>query len=271
MVEITAGQLAAAAQSLMHAGQWARASDLLGAATAADAGERAVLAVTSAEVCVDRDFWCLTATGDAALSRTAEAVAEVATGDDALSWDLDLQYLRHDYFGQLQTADGPRFGPEGRDPAVIEDLAARARRLRDLAPDGGRKATATFYAGLVEDNLRGDGVAGESLFAEALIAAEEADEELAASEALRHLGYWTGQHGDLGLARQQWERSTRLRQRAGAVPYVLAQFLLLAGLARDSGDVAKARTLASEVRSWALALGISPLATQAENLAGADG
>lgn len=52
---------------------------------------------------------------------------------------------------------------------------------------------------------------------------------------------------------------------------MLAQFLLLAGLARDSGDVAKARTLASEVRSWALALGISLLATQAENLAWARG
>jgi hypothetical protein len=266
MVEITAGRLAAAAQSLMHAGQWAQASDLLDHTAPADASERAVLAVTSAEVCVDHDFWCLTTTADAALSRAAEAVAEVATGEGTLSWDLDLQYLRHDYFSELLSPDGPRFGPEGRDPGVTEDLAARARRLRDRTPDGGRAGTATFYAGLVEDNLRGDGVAGEALFAEALAAAEEAGADLTVSEALRHLGYLTSQHGDLELAREQWDRSTRLRQRAGAVPYVLAQFLVLAGLARDTGDPARARTLASEVRSWALALGIGPLAAHAQDL-----
>jgi GNAT superfamily N-acetyltransferase len=267
MVEITSGRLAAAAQSLMHAGQWARASELLDAAAPADASERAVLAVAAAEVCVDRDFWCLTASADAALSRASEAVAEAATGEDTLSWDLDLQCLRHDYFAELLSPDGPQFGPEGRAPAVIEDLAARAWRLRDLAPDGGRTATATFYAGLVEDNLRGDGVAGEALFAEALTAAEEAGAELTVSEALRHLGYWASQHGDLELAREQWERSTRLRQRAGAVPYVLSQYLLLAEAARDAGDVARARTLASEVHPWALALGVGLLAAQAEDLA----
>jgi hypothetical protein len=235
MVEIMAGRVAAAAQSLMHAGQWAQASGLLDAAAPADA----------------------------ALSRAAEAVAEVAASDGTVAWDLDLQRLRHDYFAQLLTPDGPRFGPEGRDPAVIEDLATRAQRLRDLAPDGGRTATAIFCAGLVEDNLRGDGVAGGALFAEALTAAEEAGAELAVSEALRHLGHLASQHGDLELAREQWERSTRLRQRAGAVPYVLSQYLLLAEAARDAGDVARARTLTSEVRSWALALGIGLLAAQA--------
>ena len=265
MVEITADRLAAAARSLMHAGQWVRASDLLDSAVPADAAERAVLAVASAEVCVESDFWCGTDSAKAALSRAAEAVAGVDPGDGTLAWDLDLQLLRHDYFAELLTPDGPRFGPDGRDPVLIEDRAARARRLSDLAPDQGRMATATFWAGLVEDNLRGDNVAGESLFAQALAAAEEAGADLTIAEALRHLGYWTSQHGDPDLAREQWERSTRLRQRAGAVPYVLAQFLLLAGAARDSGDDARARTLAAEVRSWAHALGIGLLASQAEN------
>jgi len=235
----------------------------------ADATERAVLAVVAAEVCVENDFWCGTDSAKAALSSAAAAVAAVAavtTDDGALAWDLDLQSLRHDYFAELLTPDGPRFGPDGRDPAVIEDLTARARRLRDQAPDQRRLAAATFWAGLVEDNLRSDNVAGESLFAQALATAEEAGADLTISEALRHLGYWTSQHGDLDVAREQWERSTRLRQRAGAVPYVLAQFLLLAQVARDSGDVARARTLASEVHAWALALGIGILATQAENL-----
>jgi hypothetical protein len=265
MVQITADRLTTAARSLMHAGQWALASDLLSAAAPADAREQAILAVAAAEVCVDHDFWCQAGTADAALARAAEAAAKATAGDELLAWDLDLQRLRHDYFTQLLTPDGPRFGPEGRDLAVIEDLARRARQLRDLAADGGRAATATFYAGLVEDNLRGDGDAAESLFAEALTAAEEAGAELTVSEALRHLGYWASQHGDPERAREQWERSTRLRQRAGAVPYVLSQFLLLAGLARDAGDAARAGTLTSEVRSWSQALGIGLLATQADN------
>jgi len=265
MAEIPAGQLAAVAQSLMHAGQWTRALDLLDAAVPADATERAVLAVAAAEVCVESDFWCPTVTARAALSRAAEAVAEVAAADGTLGWELDLQSLRHDYFAELLTPDGPRFGPDGRDPAVIEDLATRARRLRDAAPDQGRMAAATFWAGVVEDNLRGDSAAGESLFAQALATAEEAGADLATSEALRHLGYCASQRGDLDLAREQWERSIRLRQQAGAVPYVLSQFLALAEAARDSGDVAGARTLAGAVRSWADALGIGLLAAQAES------
>jgi tetratricopeptide (TPR) repeat protein len=266
MAEITAGLLAAAARSLMRAGQFTQAAELLDATAAADAGERAVLDVAAAEVGVDRDFWCRTASAEAVLARAAESVASAA-GDRTLGWDLDMQRLRHDYFAELFTPDGTRSGPDGRDPAVIGDLAARARRLRELAPDGGRAAAATFYAGVVEDNLREDHTAAEALFAEALAAAEDAGADLTVSEALRHLGYWTGQHGDTALAREQWERATRLRQRAGAIPYVLAQYLVLAELDRDEGDVARARTLAGEVRHWALALGLPFLASQAAELA----
>lgn len=88
------------------------------------------------------------------------------------------------------------------------------------------------------------------------------------SEALRHLGYHASEAGDAGQARQMWERSAEQRQRAGAVPYVLSQQLLLAGLARDTGDPDAARTVAREVGRWAHALGVTLLESQAAEIAG---
>ena len=124
------------------------------------------------------------------------------------------------------------------------------------------------YAGVIEDNLRGDGAAARSEFASALTAAEEAGDELTASEALRHLGYQASEAGETGRARQMWERSTEQRQRAGAVPFVLSQQLLLAGLARESGDADAARAVAEQVRRWARALGIGLLESGAAEIAG---
>ena len=157
----------------------------------------------------------------------------------------------------------PRFGPSGREGSVTADLAARADRLRAAAPDRGRGAAATFYAGLIADNLRGDGAAARSAFAAALEAAED---DLTASEALRHLGYHASESGDAEQARQMWERSAELRQRAGAVPYVLSQLLLLAGLARDGGNPDEARAVAGQVRRWARALGVGILEAGAAEL-----
>jgi hypothetical protein len=63
-----------------------------------------------------------------------------------------------------------------------------------------------------------------------------------------------------------WERSAELRQRAGAVPYALSQQLLLAGLARDTGDPDQARAVAEQVRRWARALGVAILEAGAAEL-----
>jgi hypothetical protein len=239
MADIDVGRLTAAARALMLAGLWTQAAGLIEDVTAANPAERAVLAVAQAEVAVNQEFHRLT----------------------------------HDYADELFGTDGdvPQFGPPGRDPEVIGRLAARAASLRASAPDQGRAAAATFYAGLIEDNLRGDGEAARSMFAAALTAAEEARDDLTTSEALRHLGYHLSEAGDAGRARQMWERSTEQRQRAGAVPYVLSQQLLLAGLARDTGDPDTARTVAREVGRWARALGITILEPQAAEMAGAPG
>ena len=267
MAEITAAQLIAAARALMLAGRWAQAAGLLDQTLAGDPGERAALAVTRAEVAVDQDFWCRTNLGSAILQQ-ASAAAAGAPRDPGVDFDLELLRLRHDYAAELfGPDDAPRFGPEGRDAIVIDDLASRAARLVATAPDRGRAAAAMFYGGLIEDNLRADAGKARSAFAAALAAAEEAGEELTVSEALRHLGYHASEAGDADRARQMWERSAQQRQRAGAVPYVLSQQLLLAGLARDVGDLDAARCVAREVRRWAHALGVGLLESQAAMLA----
>jgi hypothetical protein len=275
MARIPAGQLADTAHALMRAGQWALAARLLDAAAPAGETERAVLALAAAEVAVDQDFWCGTSRGGSSLSRASDAVANAAAADPAddqpPAWDLDLLRLRHAYYRELSGPEGPSFGPEGRDAGLIEDLAARAARLRASAPDGARRAAAAFLAGLVADNLRGDAAAARELFAEALTTAEKETDDETASEALRHLGYHDAEAGNAGLARERWLRSADLRQRAGAVPYVLAQFLLLGGLDRDGGDLARARVLATEVRRWAHALGIGILEKQSVSLADSAG
>ncbi len=160
-----------------------------------------------------------------------------------------------------------RSGPQDGDATVAAGLAARAVRLAEAAPDRGRSAAAWFYAGLIEDNLRDNAAAAQSAYTAALADAEAAGDELAESDALRHLGYHAGEAGDADRARRMWERSAEQRQRAGAVPYVLSQQLLLAGLARDGGDEEAARGLAAEVRRWAGALGIGLLESQAAALA----
>jgi hypothetical protein len=262
MAEIPADRLADAARALMLAGRWAQAAGLLEAAVPAGDAERAVLAVADAEVAVDEDFWARTKRGAGAAERARLAVA----GDPALSFEAEFLTLKHDYAAELIGPDGPRFGPEGRDGRIIDDLASRALRLRDAAPDRRHAAAATFYAGLIEDNLRGDSAAGQSLFARALAEAERAGDDLVISEALRHLGYHAGEAGHADQARQMWERSTELRQRAGAVPYVLSQQLLLAGLALDTGDRDAARVLAGQVRGWARAVGIGLLESGAAGI-----
>jgi tetratricopeptide (TPR) repeat protein len=262
MAEIPADRLADAARALMLAGRWAQAAGLLEAAVPAGDAERAVLAVADAEVAVDEDFWARTKRGAGAAERARLAVA----GDPALSFEAEFLTLKHDYAAELMGPDGPRFGPEGRDGRIIDDLAARALGLRDAAPDLRHAAAATFYAGLIEDNLRGDSAAAQSLFARALAEAEQAGDDLVISEALRHLGYHAGEAGHADQARQMWERSTELRQRAGAVPYVLSQQLLLAGLARDTGDPDAARVLAGQVRGWARAAGIGLLESGAAGI-----
>jgi hypothetical protein len=250
MAEVPASEVAAAARALMLAGRWAQARDLLDRTAPADDDERAVLAVAAAEVCVDQDFWCKTDNGSSSLSRaSAAAVAGPA------AFDVGFIRLKRDYAvelsGVVSAEGGPSWGPSGRDPAVLDDLATRAAALRERAPDAARRAGAAFYAGLIADNLRGEAAGGQAAYSDALRLGEEAGDELIMSYALRHLGYLASQAGDATAGREMLQRSMELRQRAGCLPLVLAQQLALAELAHDGGDTAWAGVVAGQVRTWA--------------------
>jgi hypothetical protein len=120
-----------------------------------------------------------------------------------------------------------------------------------------------MYLGLIADNLFAEREAAPDHYAAALRAGESGD-DLLAREALRHLGDHDRERGDLTTARERWERATELGARAGLVAGTLSQQMLLAVLARDTGDEAGAVRLATEIARWSGAVGAVRLRDQAE-------
>jgi hypothetical protein len=273
MLQIPAGQVIGAARALMLAGRWALAGQLLGAASPGTPAERAAVSVAKATIAVDADFWHRTASAGAAVAEAISSVTDAA-GPEAeltvLRYDLDMLELQRAYFAELFGPDGPEAGSSGRDPAAADEIATRARHLRETAPDQRRRGSAAFWAGVIDDNLRGDAASARTLFSEAVAAGEETGDDLLTAYGLRHLGYASDQAGDPALARQQWQRATELRQRAGCVPLTLAQQLLIAEAAVKD-DPGTALAVAAEVRQWAAALGITILETGAAALLEAAG
>ncbi len=245
MSQVAAIDVVAAATQLMRAGQWATATSLLTAARADDPAEREVLALALAEVAVDEDFG----------QQTDHARAALAAADAVLngSWDLAMLKFRNDYTAALFHS-GDR------------DLRERVLTLIEEAPDDARRGTATFYAGVMADNLHEQPAQAVEHYNAALELGEKVDDELLVALALRHLGHHAHTAGDLALARMQWERSTELLQKVGHLRATLAQQALLAVLLRDEGDVAGSRALATEVNRWAAQLGLPFIAHETAEL-----
>jgi tetratricopeptide (TPR) repeat protein len=135
---------------------------------------------------------------------------------------------------------------------AVADLARRADDLQGDAPDQASRAHASFYRGLIADVL-GDGPDGPVRAAEYYRRALDTDDEFIRSFALRHLGALADDAGDHDQAVAMWREATRLRQRAGHVPGVLAQLILLAG-DLPTGEI---------VDDWADGLGIHALVARA--------
>jgi tetratricopeptide (TPR) repeat protein len=257
-------ELIAAAHELSVAGRWQRASRLLDACTADEPDPRARIARAAAQVALEQDWFAGT---DTATARIEAAGKEFPDGD----WDLDFARLRNTY-RRLLVVDGRlRLGPDGKDPEALAALLREAEALRDSAPDKGRRGWAEMYLGLITDNHFADLAGAPPHYASALRSAESDDDPLLAREALRHLGDHDHDAGDHARALDRWRRAAELGAAAGTVPGTLSQQLLLAVLARDSGDEAGARALATEVERWAGAIGAPRLAAQARGfLAGVD-
>jgi tetratricopeptide (TPR) repeat protein len=264
MAQVAGSELIAAATQLMRGAQWNAAANLVRAAHTVDPVERRALALVLAEIAVDQDF--AQQTDNAApvlanLARTLETLPDATT-----SWDLDMLHLRKEYSTELFASNATPLGPDSRDRAITAALAERAAQLRDQAPDDARRGLASFYAGVIADYLLGDREAAFTHFTMTLELGERAADDLVASLALRHLGDHAHTAGDLRLARQQWERSTELRQKVGHLLGALAQQTLLAVLLRDEGDSSGARALATEVNRWSRQVPLPYLVTQTTEL-----
>ncbi|MCY1141200.1 hypothetical protein OWR29_24640 [Actinoplanes sp. Pm04-4] len=245
-------EICGAALDLARAGRWERALTLLDVADSDDPR----FALAAAEIAVDHD---MRTGGNEAATRLA--TAERLCGP---AWDVQFLRLRIDYFGQL-FADGRfSFGPDGKDPAVLDALHQRAGKLAADAPDSVREGWAHMYHGLILDNLFADRAAAPAHYAIALRAGEGGGDVPLTWEALRHLGDHDRDEGHLDSARERWQRATALAAASGATPATLAQQMLLAVLARDTGDEAGAVALAREISRWSAAIGAVRQHQQAE-------
>ncbi|MFF4544982.1 hypothetical protein ACFY1J_12165 [Streptomyces sp. NPDC001406] len=257
-------QLLAAARELRLAGRWERAALLLDSAAVTEPAARARIALAAAEVALERDWFAGT---DTAAEHITEAKKVVPDGD----WDMAFLQLRRDYGRLLLVGGVLSLGPAGKDPESLTALVEGARALHERAPDEVRRGWASMYLGLITDNHFADRAAAPAHYTAALRAAEAGPDDLLAREALRHLGDHDHDAGDHDLALDRWRRATALGARAGTVPGTLSQQMLLAVLARDTGDESGACALATEIARWAEAIGAGRLRAQATAfLAGTD-
>jgi hypothetical protein len=259
--------LLTAVTALENAARYDDALALVDATEVSDDRDRLDLLMARASVVGRRDYTRGTrSSGDHPLEAAQELAARIGTGP-TVAWDLAMLQLRREYADQL--VDG--IGPAGRDVSVVAAMTAEAARLRDTAPDDGRRGWALMCLGWFADNLRGDRVEAPGHYAEALAAGRTVADDLLVFEAQRHLGDHAHDDGDHDGALAAWQESTVAAARGGHVLGVLAQQVLLAVLARDAGDEAGARALAGETQRWAEALGATRLAGQAAGfLAGVD-
>ncbi|MGW2516993.1 hypothetical protein ACWC09_08165 [Streptomyces sp. NPDC001617] len=249
-------ELLAAARELSLAGRWDRALRLLDATTCTAPGDRARLALAAAEVALQSDWFG----GTELTAVRAERAEKESPGAD---WDLDFVRLRHGYLQLLHVEGTFRPGPEGKDPEALTGIRRSAHDLREGAPDEVRRGWASMYLGLIADNLLAEPVAAPAHYEAALRAGEAGGDDLLVREALRHLGAHHHATGDHRRALERWQRATVLGARAGMVPGMLTQQLLLAVIARDTGDEAGARALVTEIARWAEAIGARHIHAQA--------
>jgi tetratricopeptide (TPR) repeat protein len=254
MTQLALSPLVRSGLCLMRAGRWDDATQLLAAARPETPEERLALAAALAEVAVDQDFAQQTDHAGGRLEVLAGALSE--TPDACTGWDLAFLRLRNEYGIALLAGD--------RDSG--DGLAEQARQLAKTAPDDSRSGHASFYAGVIADNLLEHPDQAFAAYTTALELGERSGDDLLSSLALRHLGDHAHTAGDLALTRAHWERSTELRQKVGHLLGALAQQALLAVLARDEGNPAASKALATEVNRWSRQAQIHWLETQSADL-----
>jgi tetratricopeptide (TPR) repeat protein len=124
-----------------------------------------------------------------------------------------------------------------QDPAAAEEdpgelpLFERAARLYEALGDIRGEAGALFWVGCLHQVVRHDTAAAVPFLEQSLKLASQAGDKAVQAEALRHLGIAAHGTGQLELARQQLEESTRLRREIGHLPGAAANMVGLAYIA----------------------------------------
>ena len=254
--------LVTAARALSRAARWDDASAIVDAAEPASAPGRTALAIAAAYIALERDYITGSSVAAEQIERARQLMGEAP--EAAVQWTVAYLQLRESYHGAIRNPDGTaRLGPDGRDPAELDALREQARRARETAPNPVARGWAEMCLGWIADNLHGERDLAPPYYTAGLHAGEAGGDELLVREALRHLGDHDHDHGDHPAALDRWQRATAAGARAGTVPGTLSQQILLAVLARDTGDEAGARLLATEIARWAEAIGAVGIHAQA--------
>jgi tetratricopeptide (TPR) repeat protein len=254
--------LVTAAHALSRAARWDDAFAVVDAAEPGSGPGRTALAIAAAHIALERDYVTGSSVATERIERTRQLVGEAP--EAAGQWTVAYLQLRESYDRAIRNPDSStRLGPDGRDPAELDALREQARRARDTAPDPVARGWAEMCLGWIADNLYGERDVAPPHYTAALQVGEANGDELLVREALRHLGDHDHDHGDHAKALDRWQRATAAGARAGTVPGTLSQQILIAVLARDAGDEAGARLLATEVARWAEAVGAVGIHAQA--------
>jgi hypothetical protein len=199
----------AAARQLQRAGRWDLALQVL----AAEPPDPAAAALR-ADILVDRHLWRLDRAAEA-----QQAVSELANDHSssplAAFLDAQLRYTRA-LFGTQFALD-----PDPDDPLLAEQAFQQA------AVDEPLRGWATFWLGVLADNLHHDQASAADRYAQALQLADSDHDQLLISYVVRHQGFHLlGSNHQQAVARLR--RSLYLRAALGARPHVAAALATLA-------------------------------------------
>jgi tetratricopeptide (TPR) repeat protein len=138
------------------------------------------------------------------------------------------------------------------DPGELPLFERAAGLYRGLGDTGG-EAGALFWIGCFHQVIGRDDASAVPVLERSLELASQAGVKAVMAEALRHLGIAAHARGDLEMARQRLEESTRLRRELGLLPAVAANLVGLAYIAGAQGRAADALALIAEGRQIAQA------------------
>ncbi len=167
----------------------------------------------------------------------ASALAIAERELDAVEADLALARGRliHARFLEQRPPDSSAILADGTEEPQELALFERAAQLYRTLGDVRGEAESVFWVGTFQQVVRHDNDAAVPALERSYKLAEQVDDKLTMSYALRHLGIAEHAAGRLETARERLEESVRLRREIGFLPGVAANLVGLAYIAVAEG------------------------------------